>query len=107
MYSRDFFFPLKPFRDYSLCSVYILHPACVLLSVCSLHFTVSLHFTPGFQSAVRIPQLLSPQSAVRCPQSAVHSLQSAVRSPPITLTAFEILVAATTNGFIFQLNRFI
>ena len=53
---RGIFFPLKPFRDFTLCSVYILYPACLLLSVCSLHFTVSLHFTPGFQSAVRSPQ---------------------------------------------------
>ena len=71
-------FPLKLFRDYSLYSVYILHPACVLLSVdCSLHFTPSL------------------QSAVRGPQSAVHSIC-------FPLTEFEILEAATTNGFIFS-----
>ena len=54
MYFRDCF-ALKPFRDYSLCSICILAhftPTCVLLSVCSLHFTHSLHFTPGPQSAV-------------------------------------------------------
>ena len=59
MYLRDFF-ALKPFHDYSLCSIGLhFTPACVLLLVCSLHFTLSLHFTPGPQSAVR-----SPQSAV-------------------------------------------
>ena len=73
MYFRDCF-ALKPFRDYSLCSVCIL-PQSTFYSqsafytqsafypwsaVCSLHFTHSLHFTPGPQSAV-----CSPQSAVR------------------------------------------
>ena len=41
-----------PSRDYSLCSVCILHQACVLLSVCRLQFTLDLHFTPGPQFAV-------------------------------------------------------
>ena len=63
-------FALKPFRDYSLCSVCIL-PQSTFYSqsafytqsafypwsaVCSLHFTHSLHFTPGPQSAVHSPQ---------------------------------------------------
>ena len=46
------FFALKPFHDYSSCSVCIL-PQLAFYSqstVCSLH---SLHFTPGPQSAVR------------------------------------------------------
>ena len=56
MYLRDFF-ALKPFHDYSLCSIGLhFTPACVLLLVCSLHFTLSLHFTPGPQSAVCSPQ---------------------------------------------------
>ena len=52
MYLRDFF-ALKPFHDYSLCSVCILpQPAFYSQSaVCSLHFTRSLHFTHGPQSA--------------------------------------------------------
>ena len=69
MYFRDFS-ALKPFRDYSLCSVCIL-PQSTFYSqsafytqsafypwsaVCSLHFTHSLHFTPGPQSAVCSPQ---------------------------------------------------
>ena len=41
------FFALKPFHNYSLCSV------CILLSVCSLHFTLSLHLVRSLQSAVR------------------------------------------------------
>ena len=40
-----FWLKLVTFRDYSLCSVCILHQTCVLLSVCSLHFT------PGPQCA--------------------------------------------------------
>ena len=52
-------FALKPFRDYSLCSVCILpqsafYPSLRFTLVCSLHFALSLHFTPGPQSAFYI-----------------------------------------------------
>ena len=64
MYLRDFF-ALKPFHDYSLCSVCILpQPAFYSQSaVCILH------------SVCILPLVRSLQSAVRSPQSAVRSLR--------------------------------
>ena len=78
-----FFFPLNP----SATTVYARSTFCI---------------QPAFysQSAVCILQSV-------CILPLVFSLQFAVRSLRVTLTGFEILVAATTNGFIFQLNRFI
>ena len=59
---EGFILPLNPLRLQFMFGLYftpslqslfwILHPACVLLSVCSLHFTLRLHFTPGLQTAV-------------------------------------------------------
>ena len=70
MYLRDFL-ALKPFHDYSLCSVCILpQPAFYSQSaVCILHSVCILPLVRSLQSAVR-----SPQSAVRSPQSAVFVL---------------------------------
>ena len=57
MYLRDFF-ALKPFHDYSLCSVCILpQPAFYSQSaVCILHTVCILPLVRSLQSAVRSPQ---------------------------------------------------
>ena len=46
------FFALKPFRDYSLCSV------CIFFPVCSPHSAPILRFTTSLQSAVCILPLV-------------------------------------------------